>query len=294
MPPGPVPVRDSLIGLEFSHYRILERIGSGGMGVVYRVEDAHLEREVAIKVLKPGTITDEHSRKRFRNEAHALSKLNHPNVATVRDFETFDGQDFLIMEFIQGTSLADKLAQGPLEEDEIRLLAGQLCEGLSAAHAHGVVHRDLKPSNLRLRPDNRMKILDFGSRSCGRRRPMRPAEQLSGEQIDPRTDIYATGLILYEMATGQRPYAELHSSKLIGAILRQPPIPPSMLNPKVSPELERVIGRCMEKAAENRYQSARELAGELRQCGKGMHMDSTTITVGEDRRGVSYSHTEHG
>ncbi len=297
MPAGPVAVRDFLLGLEFSHYRIVERIGSGGMGVVYRGYDTRLEREVAVKVLKPGTLADEHSRKRFRNEAQALSKLNHPNVATVHDFETHHGQDFLVMEFIQGATLTDKLAQGPLSEQEIQFLGGQLCEGLAAAHARGVVHRDLKPSNLRLTPDNRLKILDFGlaklrqpapdaasgttlhSDTFAGTLPYMAPEQLSGDQIDARTDIYATGLILYEMATGQRPYAELHSSKLIGAILRQSPIPPSLLNPRVSPGLERVIGRCMEKAAENRYQSAREVANDLRQCDKPLTLGSTTVTA---------------
>lgn len=286
--PDQAAVQDCLIGLEFGHYRILERVGSGGMGVVYRGYDAHLEREVAIKVLNPGTIADDLSRKRFRNEAHALSKLNHPNIATVHDFDTQEGRDFLVMEYIDGANLTDKLALGPLPEEEVFRLGTHLCEGLAAAHAHGVIHRDLKPGNLRLTIDGRLKILDFGLAKL--RQPMlqergavttlcteefagtlpyMAPEQLTGEEIGVRTDIYAVGLILYEMLTGQRPYAELRSGKLFDAILHQPPIPPSMLNPRVSRELERIVGKCLEKDPENRYRSAHELGRELLQLGTG-------------------------
>ena len=287
--PDQAIVQDSLIGLEFGHYRILERVGSGGMGVVYRGYDAHLEREVAIKVLNPGTIADDLSRKRFRNEAHALSKLNHPNIATVHDFDTQEGRDFLVMEYIEGVNLTDKLALGPLPEEEVFRLGTQLCEGLAAAHAHGVIHRDLKPGNLRLTTEGRLKILDFGlaklrqpilqdrgavSTLCTEdfagTLPYMAPEQLTGEEIDVRTDIYAVGLVLYEMLTGQRPFAELRSGKLFDAILHQPPIPPSMLNPKVSRDLERIVGKCLEKDRENRFRSSHELGRELLQLGTGL------------------------
>jgi eukaryotic-like serine/threonine-protein kinase len=274
---------ESLIGLEFSHYRIIEEIGSGGMGVVYRAHDQHLDREVAIKVLTPGTITDEAARKHFRKEALALSKLNHPNIATVHDFDTQKGVDFLVMEYIPGITLSKKLPAGPLPEKEVLRLGVQLAEGLSAAHEHGVVHRDLKPGNLRLTTDGRLKILDFGlaklrgliaesvttesfsetRASAGTLLYMAP-EQLLGGEIDDRTDIHGAGLLLYEMATGQHPFAEVGSSQLIGAILRRSPRPPTTLNPKVSPELEWIIGKCLEKEPENRYQSAKELAVDLR------------------------------
>lgn len=295
--PSQAVSQDSLIGLEFGHYRILERIGRGGMGVVYRSYDAHLEREVAIKVLDPGSIASDHSRTRFRNEARTLSKLNHPNVATVHDFDTQLGRDFLVMEFIQGANLADKLASGPLPEQEILRLGTQLCDGLAAAHSHGIIHRDLKPGNLRLTADHRLKILDFGlallrePRALGGTRdsticysdafagtlPYMAPEQLNGDGVDARTDIYAAGLVLYEMATGQRPFAELHSSKLIGAILRNPPIPPTVLNPKISPDLERIVGRCLEKEPENRYQSALELGLELRYCETAVRPRTATL-----------------
>jgi len=153
---------DPLIGQTLGHYRITEKIGSGGMGVVYRANDQHLDREVAIKVLPLGTLPDDSCRRRFRNEALALSKLNHPNIATIHDFDTQQGLDFLVMEYIPGTTLSDRLAEESLPEKLVVTLGTQLAEGLSAAHQHAVVHRDLKPGNLRLTTDGWLKILDFG------------------------------------------------------------------------------------------------------------------------------------
>ncbi len=151
-----------MIGKTLSHYCIVEKIGAGGMGEVYRARDERLERDVALKVLPTGTLADETTRKRFRKEALALSKLNHPNIATVFDFDTQDGTDFLVMELVEGVTLSDKLAAGPLREKEITRLGAQMAEGLAAAHERRVVHRDLKPANLRVTPDGRLKILDFG------------------------------------------------------------------------------------------------------------------------------------
>ena len=281
--PAQVRPEDSLIGLEFGHYRIIEKIGSGGMGVVFRAHDEHLDREVAIKVLTPGTITDEAARKHLRKEALVLSKLNHPNIATVYDFDTQSGVDFLVMEYIPGITLKMKLATGALPEKEVLRLGMQLSQGLAAAHEHGVVHRDLKPGNLRLTSDGRLKILDFGIAKLGQpltetaetesslqthsisgTLPYMAPEQLSGEEVDARTDIHGAGFVLYEMATGQRPFAEVQSGQLIGALMHKPPTPPTMLNPKVSVELERIIGKCVEKDPENRYQSAKELEVDLR------------------------------
>jgi tetratricopeptide (TPR) repeat protein/predicted Ser/Thr protein kinase len=285
--PDQVLSLDSLIGVELSHYRIIQEIGSGGMGVVFRAHDEHLDREVAIKVLHPGTITDEGARKHLHKEALALSKLNHPNIATIHDFDTQGGIDFLVMEYIPGVTLNEKLAAGPLPESEVLRLGMQLCDGLAAAHEHGVVHRDLKPGNLRLASDGRLKILDFGlaklRQSLTEGAPaettlqtqaisgtfayMAP-EQWIGEEADARTDIHGAGLVLYEMATGQRAFAEVHSGRLIGAILRHPPAGPRTLNPKVSSELERIIGKCLEKDPENRYQTAKELAVDLSRLGR--------------------------
>src|SRR5579864_8788687 len=152
----------AVVGQTLGHYRLIEKIGAGGMGEVYRAQDEHLEREVALKVLRPGTVANEHSRKRFRKEALALSKLNHPNIATIHDFDTQQNMDFLVMEYIPGITLSEKLVGRALPEKEVVRLGMQLVEGLSAAHEQGVVHRDLKPDNLRLTTDGRLKILDFG------------------------------------------------------------------------------------------------------------------------------------
>jgi serine/threonine-protein kinase len=276
-------VQDSLVGQTLGHYCIAEKIGVGGMGEVYRARDEHLARDVAIKVLPPGTLTDESARKHFHKEALILSQLNHPNVATIHDFDTQQGVDFLVMEYIPGITLSEKVAAGPLPEKEVLRLGVQLSEGLSAAHEHGVVHRDLKLGNLRLTSDGRLKILDFGLAKLRRpvvesaatesfsetetlagTLPYMAPEQLLGGEIDARTDIHAAGLVLYEMATGHRPFADVERSQLIGAILQHSPVPPTVLNPKLSPELERIIGKCLEKEKENRYQSAKELAVDLR------------------------------
>jgi eukaryotic-like serine/threonine-protein kinase len=275
--------QDLLVGQELSHYRVVEKIGAGGMGEVYCARDEHLARDVAIKVLPRGTLIDESARKHFHQEALILSQLNHPNVATIYDFDTQQGVDFLVMEYIPGITLSEQVAAGPMPEKEVLRWGVQLAEGLSAAHEHGVVHRDLKPGNLRLTSDGRLKILDFGlaklrrpvtdsaatesfseTRTMAGTLPYMAPEQLLGEQIDARTDIHAAGYVLYEMATGRHAFAEVERSQLIGVILRRPPIPPTALNPKLSPELERIIGKCLEKDPESRYQSAKELAVDLR------------------------------
>ena len=271
-----------MVGKTASHYRILEKIGAGGMGVVYRARDERLQRDVALKVLPAGTLADETARKRFRKEALALSQLNHPNIATVHDFDTQEQTDFLVMELIPGATLTEKLAAGPLAEKEISRLGGQLAQGLAAAHEQGVVHRDLKPGNLRVTPDGRLKILDFGLATLRRpvgesastvtagetgvvagTLPYMAPEQLRGEKADARSDIYAAGVVLYEMATGRRPFAEAQGPPLVAAILQQPPPAPSGLNKKVSPALELIILKALDKEPERRYQSARELAVDL-------------------------------
>ena len=282
------PGHDPLIGKALGHYRILEKIGAGGMGEVYRAQDEHLDREVAIKVLPPGTLSDESSRKRFRKEAIALSKLNHPNIATIHDFDSQQGLDFLVMEYIPGITLSEKLANRSLPEREIIALGTQLAEGLSAAHDQGVIHCDLKPCNLRLTTDGRLKILDFGiaklfdpergglkaetltqsvddSYLKGTLPYMSP-EQVNGEHIDTRTDIYGFGVVLYEMATQQRPFREESASRLLASILQQPVVAPRELSPQLSPELERIILKCLEKDPSRRFQSAKELAIDLDRC----------------------------
>ncbi|MBZ5723216.1 MAG: serine/threonine protein kinase [Acidobacteriia bacterium] len=200
-----------LVGRRLGHYHIVEKIGAGGMGDVYRAWDEHLDCDVAIKVLPPGSVNDESARKRFHKEARALSSLNHPNIAIVHDFDTQQGMDFLVMEYIPGVTLSESLAKGPLPEKEVLRLGVQLAEGLAAAHGHGVVHRDLKPGNLRLTGDGRLKILDFGlaklrhpvtdsaatesyseTHTMAGTLPYMAPEQLLGGEIDARADIHAS------------------------------------------------------------------------------------------------------
>lgn len=275
-----------MIGKILGHYRVVEQIGAGGMGLVFLAHDERLDRDVALKVLPPGTLTDENARRRFRKEALTLSKLNHPNIETVFDFDTQEGVDFLVMELIPGVTLDEKLSAGALPEKAVIRLGTQLAEGLAAAHAEGVVHRDLKPGNLRLTPDGRLKILDFGlakllrpvsdaapTESLSQTRgavgtlPYMAPEQLQGEPADARSDIWAAGAVLYEMATGKRPFAQESAPMLTDAILRQAPVPPRALNANLSPELERILYKSLEKDPERRYQAAKELGVDLRRLG---------------------------
>jgi serine/threonine protein kinase/tetratricopeptide (TPR) repeat protein len=268
-----------MIGQKLGHYRIVEKIGAGGMGEVYRAHDEQLDRDVALKVLPSGTIRDEAARKQFRKEALALAKLNHPNIETVHEFGTQEGVDFLAMELIAGSSLNRKLKGGPLDEKEIVRLGMQFAGGLAAAHEQGVVHRDLKPANLMVTPEGWLKILDFGlaklihldvftditrsitveSGTISGTVPYMAPEQLRGMPVDPRADIYAAGAVLYEMTTGCRPFPQLQSAELMGAILHQSPAPPSSINPRIAPGLDSAILKALEKEPSQRYQSAREL-----------------------------------
>src|SRR5712692_2599589 len=202
----------SIVGQTLGHYRVVERIGAGGIGVVYLARDERLDRDVALKVLSIGILSDDVARKQFQREALALAKLNHPNIETVFEFSDQEGVDFLVMELIPGVTLSEKLTAGPLVEKEIARLGGQLAEGLAAAHAQGVEHGDLKPGNLVITPDGRLKILDFGlamllgptgsgkltqsiteTQGVSGTRPYMSPEQLRGEQTDPRSDIWAAG-----------------------------------------------------------------------------------------------------
>jgi len=265
-----------MVGSTISHYAVLEQIGAGGMGVVYRAHDERLDRDVALKVLSPDLAGDQEFLARFRREARTLSKLNHPNVATVHDFGIEGGTSFIVMELVRGKSLVEKIRGGPLAENDVVRLALQLLDGLCAAHAEGVIHRDLKPGNLRETLDGRLKILDFGlartlqtdvdvtqsiattSGAVGTLPYMAP-EQLRGEYIDARTDIYAAGVVLYELATGSRPFPENFGPRLTDSILHR--IPPSAreLNPKVSTEFDSVIRMALEKEPQRRFGSAREM-----------------------------------
>ncbi len=272
-----------MVGQALGRYRLLERVGAGGMGVVYRARDEHLDREVAVKVLAEGKVDDDRARRRFRKEAAALSKLNHPNIATIHDFETVGDRDLLVMEYIPGETLREHLARGTLSEAEFLNLATQIVEGLAAAHAEGVLHRDLKPGNIRMTPDGRVKLLDFGLASVlatdertrtdtesefrgGGTPPYLPPEQLAGKPLDQRADVYAAGATLYELAVGRPLFPDARGLDLIEAVLRREPASPRSVNPDVSPAVEAILLKALDKSPERRYQSARELLVDLRRC----------------------------
>jgi eukaryotic-like serine/threonine-protein kinase len=272
-----------LVGQTLGHYRILEQIGAGGMSVVYRARDEQLERDVAVKVLPPGTLTGDQSRKRFRKEALLLAKMNHPNIETVHEFGNCQDTDFLVTEYIPGAALDAKLAAGPLPEKQVVQLGLQLAAGLAAAHQLGMVHRDLKPGNLRVTPGGHLKIIDFGlarlvlpvaevastvslseSGEISGTIPYMAPEQLRGETSDARSDIWATGVVLYEMATARRPFEAKLANALAADIIHKPPLAPRQIKPYLSAELERIILKCLDKEPENRYQAAKELGVDLR------------------------------
>jgi serine/threonine-protein kinase len=268
------------------------------MGEVYRARDEHLNRNVAIKVLPAGTLADEHARRRFRKEAETLSKLNHAHIATVYDFDSQHGVDFLAMELVEGETLAEKLTQAPLSGKEISRLGAQIAGALLEAHEQGVVHRDLKPANIKLTTKGEAKVLDFGiakllkpvqeattesfteTQALAGTLPYMSPEQLRDEPVDRQSDLYSFGVVLYEMATGQRPFQQKLSTALSDAILHELPRPPRTLNKRLSPVLENIILKCLEKEPESRYQSAQELVVDLRRLGT----PETARLVTEPRR----------
>jgi TolB-like protein/lipoprotein NlpI len=270
------------IGQTLGHYRILERIGAGGMGTVYRAHDERLDRDVALKVLPPSGLGDDEARRLFRKEALALSRLNHPNIAAIYDFDRDAGVDFLVMELITGMTLASKLARGALSEEEVMQFGLQMALALEHAHGYGVVHRDLKPGNVIIRPDGQLKVVDFGLakllamdesaptesfsgvHGLAGTLPYMSPEQLWGKPPDGRSDIYAAGTVLYEMATGKRPFQGKVPTAISEAILHTDPVSPRQLSPAISSALESVILKCLEKEPATRYQTARELSADLR------------------------------
>jgi serine/threonine protein kinase/tetratricopeptide (TPR) repeat protein len=271
-----------MIGEIFGHYRIVERVASGGFGVVYRARDELLERDVAIKVLPPGMLNDDSSRRNFRREALALAKLNHPNIETVYEFGSQDGVDFLVMEYVPGKTLSDKLAAGPIQQKELVFLATQIVDALQEAHDCGIVHRDLKPANIVITPKGQAKVLDFGLAKWLRpgeeltsdqisdllatagTLPYMSPEQLNGELVDARADIYSTGAVLYEMALNRKVFSGPLASQVINAILHQTPLSPRTANPLISPALDSIILKCLDKDPAERYQSAKELLVDLK------------------------------
>jgi eukaryotic-like serine/threonine-protein kinase len=270
------------VGAVLGHYRIIEEVGRGGMGVVFRARDEQLDRHVALKILPSRIFPNEGARQRFRREARVLAKLNHPNVAMAFDYGQQDGVDYLVTEYVGGSTLDAKLANGPMPERTIIQLGIQLAKGLAAAHREHIIHRDLKPANLRLTNDGQLKVLDFGLASWlepdadlaktlsqeseevgGGTLPYMAPEQVRCEGTDHRTDIWGAGAVLYVMATGQRPFPMASRLKLIEAIQHLAPPPPSALNRQITPSLDSVVLKALDKDPERRYQSASELGVDL-------------------------------
>jgi eukaryotic-like serine/threonine-protein kinase len=307
----PGPARDrmnptKMAGRAFSHYHILNKLGEGGMGEVYLAQDERLEREVALKILRAGTLGNDAARRRFRKEALALSKLNHPNIATVFDFDTQDGVDFLVMEYVAGETLSEKLGAGPMPEREIVSLGVQLAEGLAAAHERGIIHRDLKPGNLRLTPDGRLKILDFGLAKLAHPTtdtaatesmtephvmlgtlPYMSPEQVLGRPLDKRSDIFSLGVVLYEMCTGKPAFSTSKRGNIPDAIIHSEPEPISHFSYEISEELERIIRKAMAKLPEERYRDGGEFLVDLRALRRRREFQEYVEAHPSPQRGTS-------
>src|ERR1700704_1939434 len=276
------------IGQVLGHYRIVEQIGAGGMGGVFRARDEQLDRDVAFKTLPKLALLSEPARRQFRREALSLAKITDPYVAMAFDFGQDNGIDYLVTEYVPGLTLDAKLAGRPLPEEEVFQLGKQLAAGLEAAHREGVIHRDLKPSNVKVTPEGRLKILDFGlayllkaeaeitatapltdTYSDAGTLPYMAPEQIKGQKPDARADVWSAGAVLYEMSTGKKPFGDLGGTQLIAAIIEQQPARPSEVNPKISEGLERVILRALQKDPKERYQSAGDLRIDLANLATG-------------------------
>ncbi len=273
-----------MIGQTVSHYRIVGKLGGGGMGVVYEAEDTRLARHVALKFIPEEMAKDKKSLDRFVREARAASQLNHPGICTIHDIEDNDGHPFIVMEKLEGSSLKDMMRNRKIGVEEILDIGIQVADALAASHAKGVIHRDIKPANIFVAQNGQTKILDFGLAKMvhdpnsseaamedsltamgvipGTAVYMSP-EQARGEELDARSDLFSLGVVLYEMATGKKPFATGNVITTLDAVLNQKPVSPLQLNPKLPPDLEGIIGRAMEKERGHRYPNALAMKGDL-------------------------------
>ncbi len=275
-----------MVGQTVSHYRILGKIGGGGMGVIYEAEDLRLGRHVALKFVPDNVVGDQKSLDRFEREARAASRLNHPNICTIHDIEDNHGHPFIVMEKLEGESLKQRLQGRPLDLDTLLDVSVQVAEALQALHAKGIIHRDIKPANVFITKSGQIKVLDFGLAKLSRDNVpagddtpyedsltavgvvpgtavyMSP-EQARGEDLDPRSDIFSFGIVLYEMATGQKPFRGTNVVTTLDAMLHKKPVSPRTLNAGLPASLEGVIGKAMEKDRDLRYQNATQMKADL-------------------------------
>ncbi len=277
------------IGSTISHYKIVEKLGEGGMGVVYKADDTKLNRQVALKFLAEHLLSDPEAKERFLREAQAAAALHHPNVCPVHEIDEVDGKTFLAMAFLEGESLEDRIAQGPLSIKEALDIARQVAEGLEAAHEKGIVHRDIKPANVMVDAKDHATIMDFGlarlteasrltkvDTAMGTVAYMSP-EQAQGMEVDSRSDIWALGCVLYEMVSGQRPFLGQYDQALLYEIVHEEPQPLTGLRTGVPVELELLVAKCLEKERDDRYGSAQEVSRDLRKLGEKLRSGRSTI-----------------